>query len=377
MKRRLRIAVLAVLALMLLAAAPASQAEARKSHRSAQSRRVEREKRERRRKREKQQREHKKKKAEQEASRAQRKLEREEQKRVKEEGSLESPIEEIERPLEEEGKGKGTGGLVVGVDTGGWAGGLISELASSGIDEFRVSSSVATAVNAEAPGDVASIIFGEGGTIGSINPTAYAAEVAAVSAAADPQSVEVLNEPGGSWFWSDPTDYSAYTKLAKAVHEALQALPAAARPQEICSWDGGEAGSDRFGQGIKAAGALPYCDGVTVHPYGGASGGDGGAKGNRPNVERAHSESGLPVYVTEIGWPTDTGGPATGDSQQWTEAQQAENMKSFATWAQSTGYVKMVLFFNAVDYGTNTLYGIEKANRQHKQSYNTLAALSG
>jgi hypothetical protein len=51
-------------------------------------------------------------------------------------------------------------------------------------------------------------------------------------------------------------------------------------------------------------------------------------------------------------------------------------MSNFAAWARSTGYVKMVIFFNAVDYGSNNWYGIETGSRKHKQSFATLAALS-
>jgi hypothetical protein len=272
---------------------------------------------------------------------------------------------------------EGSGGLsAVGVDTGGWAGSLISELLSGGVNYFRVHSGVSSLVASQAPGHIASIVFGEGGSIGAINPAAYAAEVASTSARLHPLAVEVLNEPHNPGFWSEPNNYAAYAQLAKAVHEALAALPAASRPVELCAWDGGEGPNSSWGAGIKAAGALPYCDGVTVHPYGGSSGQDGGASGGHRDVEGAHSASGLPVYVTEVGWPTAVGQPSTGDSQQWSEAQQAENMTNFVSWARGTGYVKMVIFFNAVDYGSNNAYGVETANRKHKLSFATLGALS-
>ncbi len=204
----------------------------------------------------------------------------------------------------------------------------------------------------------------------------YAAEVASRASKTRPLAVEVLNEPGGSWFWSDPTDYGAYARLAKATHEAVAGL--SPRPAVLCAWDGGQGGQDTFGRGIRAAGALPYCDGVTVHPYGGSSGQRGGALGDRANVERSHSESGLPVFVTEVGWPTAVGQPSTGDSQQWTEAQQAQNITNFVGWARATGYVRMVIVFNGVDYGSNTWYGVERSNRTHKPSFQALAqAASG
>ncbi len=348
---RFRIAVVLAFSLLMLAGIGAGEAGARRPC-APHCRRVERE----------QRRTEREERHEQNREQAK---EREEEK-LEEEGLLEELFPEREEP----------GGTALGVDTSRWTGSLIGELSSAGIGNLRVQSQAAVTVAAEAPGHIGSIVFGGGGAIGTINPTTYAAEVLTVSTLTHPRAIEVLNEPNNPGFWSDTTNYSAYAKLAKAVHEALQTLPAALRPAELCSWDGGEGPSSSWGAAIKAAGALNYCDGVTVHPYGGSKGQDGGALGGRRDVELAHANSGMPVYITEIGWPTAVGQPSTGDSQQWTEAQQAENMKNFATWAQQTGYVPMVTFFNAVDYGTNSFYGIETSSRKHKQSYATLAELS-
>lgn len=283
-------------------------------------------------------------------------------------GRLQTVPGGVKPPPVEEPK---TAPMIVAVDTGGWGGGLLTELISAGIGEFRVQQAAAAGVPA---GHIASIIYGAGGTIGNLNPDGYATEVVGGALKYHPGAVEVLNEPGGSWFWSDPTNYKAYANLAAVTHEALQVIPVSSRPVELCSWDGGQGGSDTFGQGIKAASALSSCDGVTVHPYGGAAGQHGGAAGDRQNIERAHVESGKPVYVTEAGWPTAIGQAPTGDSQQWTEAQQASNITSFIAWAKSTGYVRMVVIFDAVDYGSNDFYGIETSTRKHKPSFAALAA---
>jgi hypothetical protein len=298
------------------------------------------------------------------------KLREEEQKRLEaEETSQDSPAR-----------------MVVGVDSGGWMGAsAFTDLAKGGVSYIRTSSAYAkyTEPESHAAGvHIATVIFGTGGSIAAISPSGYAAEVKSYFAKYGLNgalSIEVLNEPGNSGFWSDPADYSGYAKLAKAVHEALASLPAASRPVELCSWDGGEASQNPnkpWGQGIKAAGALPYCEGVTVHPYGGKTGGDGGALGGRKGAELAHTESGKPVYVTEIGWPTAVGQPPTGDSQQWTEAQQAANISSFMKWAASTGYIPMVIYFNFVDYGSNDFYGIETKARKHKLGFAALAEAS-
>lgn len=279
--------------------------------------------------------------------------------------------------------------MIKGVDTGGWKK-VFGDVAGA-VKNVRFSSAYATEEkigNAAAAGvSLATVIFGEGGTIGAIDPTVYANSIVAHfkkygkggtfwqgKTDLGGRVVEVLNEPGGSWFWKDPTNYAAYVKLLKAVHGAMAAnFPEAIRPKVIASWDGG-ASSTSFGRGWKALGGLSYCDGVSVHPYGGSTGQHGGALGDRKLVEAAHVESGKPVYVTEVGWPTAVGKPSTGDSQQWDEAQQAFNITDFVKWARSTSYVAMTVLFNFIDYGTNSYYGVERADRSHKPSYTALAA---
>ncbi len=305
-----------------------------------------------------------------------REAERAAKERAEKERAEEEPAEEVGLP----------GSMVIGVDSGGWGGSsTFSDLAHGGIHYVRTSSENAGYVEPEGSAagvHIATVIFGTEGKIGALSPGGYAAEVESYFkkyGLAGGLTVEVLNEPGNGVFWKDPTDYGAYTALAKAVHEALATLPVQSRPAELCSWDGGEASphpDKTWGQGIKAAGALPYCDGVTVHPYGGPTGGGGGALGDRSDVELAHSESGKPVYVTEIGWPTAVGQSPTGDSQQWTEAQQAANITGFMRWAAETGYVPMVIYFNYVDYGSNDFYGIETAHHKHKLGFAALAEAS-
>lgn len=269
-------------------------------------------------------------------------------------------------------------GMVIGVDSGGWGGSAFTDLSSGGIHYVRTSGDhgALVAEMTKAGVQVASVIFGQGGTIGAINPSTYAAEIVSYFkryGRAGGLSVELLNEANAPWYWSDAGNTTAYAKLAKAVHEGLATLPASIRPAELCDWDGGRGPSSTWGPKLKATGALAYCDGVTVHPYGGSSGQDGGALGGRADVEGAHAGSGLPVYITEIGWPTAVGQPATGDSQQWTFAQQAENITRFMTWARGLHYVSMVIYFNYVDYGSNDFYGIETAARVHKPSFAALA----
>jgi hypothetical protein len=191
-------------------------------------------------------------------------------------------------------------------------------------------------------------------------------------------TVEVVNEPGNPYFWGSgaQTDQAKYAATVEAYSHALEALPAPDRPRLLVSYDGGYEG-DNYGRMLVKddPGLLKLNIGWTVHPYGGTSNREQSALGGRSRVEQAYSETGLPVYVTEVGWPTAVGQPSTGDSLQWTEQQQAENINSFMGWAYRLGYVRAVVDFNYADYGTNDWYGIvNTSGTRHKLSYGVLAA---
>ncbi len=82
--------------------------------------------------------------------------------------------------------------------------------------------------------------------------------------------------------------------------------------------------------------------------------------GHRASVEAAHAQTGKPVYVTEMGWPTAVAEPATGDSLQWTEDEQAANIYNFITLGEEHGIRRGVTVFDYRDYGSNTFCGIER-----------------
>ncbi len=312
----------------------------------------------------------------------------------KEEPPKEPPPKEEppkEPPKEEHHEVPPPSGMTVALDAGGWGAGAFVDVAGA-VRNVRLESRFAT--DAEVGGAaaagvrVASWLVGTGGSIASINPAVMAAEIVALFKRYGKggsfwvgrpdlggSAVELLNEPGNPGFWSDPSDFAAYAALSRVVHAALEANFAPVnRPKLLLSYDGGYGGSE-YGRAIFAAGAV--ADGVTVHPYGGKSNPQLSALGNHPRVEQAHNETGLPVYITEIGWPTAVGQPSTGDSLQWSEAQQAENIKNFIRWSRETKYVAMVVIFNYVDYGSNDYYGIEHKDRSHKLSYTTLHEENG
>jgi hypothetical protein len=282
--------------------------------------------------------------------------------------------------------------MVVALDAGGWGRSAYGDI-SHAVKAVRLQSRFANDVEvggaAAAGVTVASWLVGGHGTISALDPKAYAARVVALFKRYGKggtfwrhrrdlggQAVEVLNEPGNPNFWSDPRDYAAYANLLKVTHAALAtSFPAAIRPRVLASWDGGEGPSSGFGQGWARYGGLAYADGVTVHAYAGARG-RRGPLGGRTDVEGARAASHKPVYITEVGWPTAVGQPATGDSQQWTETQQAQLISSFFAWARATGYVPLTVYFNYIDYGSNSWYGIERRNRSHKPSFAALAKAS-
>jgi hypothetical protein len=230
-------------------------------------------------------------------------------------------------------------------------------------------------------------LFGAGGTLASYDSPTFAAEIvswfkrygkggtfwAGRPVDLGATTCELINEPGNPYFYPDYSNYALYAAITKLVKGALEAnFPQSVRPKLLVSYDGGYNGS-AYGKAIFAAGAV--ADGVTVHPYGGHV--SSSALGNRERVTQAHAETGLPVYITEIGWPTATGQPPTGDSLQWTEQQQAENLTNFMNWARSLGYVADVTYFNYADYGTNNWYGIvDSTGSRHKLSYEALRAES-
>jgi hypothetical protein len=197
-------------------------------------------------------------------------------------------------------------------------------------------------------------------------------------------TLEVVNEPGNPYFWGPNarTEQSHYAAIVEHVASTLKSgLPAGQpQPRLLVSYDGGFEG-DAYGRALVKAdpNLLNLNIGWTVHPYGGKSSVTQSALGGRIRVTEAYADTHEPVYVTEVGWPTALGLPATGDSLQWTESQQAENITNFVGWARGLKYVGAVVYFNYADYGSNDWYGIVNSNAsRHKLSYQALkTAASG
>jgi putative glycosyl hydrolase len=188
--------------------------------------------------------------------------------------------------------------------------------------------------------------------------------------------IEVLNEPGGTWFWGsnapNQTNAAAYRSLLQQTWNAFHAAYGAAAPKVLATVDGSNA--LQFGQNWWTPAAAAFVDGIVVHPYGGTGDRGSSALGNRQRVIDAHNLTGEPIYPTEFGWPTCQSCSSTSDSLQWSTSDQATNLTNFIEWARGTGFVPALFYFNYRDFGGGNAYGIETQSGGRKPSYAALQA---
>jgi hypothetical protein len=282
----------------------------------------------------------------------------------------------IGTPLPPTGSGLGPAKLKIGLDSGGWP--LMNDPALNAgrlklVRGQNMSTDRLTAY--EAAGWKMIDLIGRNPAT-NVNAETLAADAVA-RARAHPAIIatEILNEPqnpylGGS---ESQANIEAYARVvntvAKRLHESTSSVP-------LWSADGGFAGVPSWGAKVwplldanARANARP-----TTHPYGGTGNREQSALGGRKRVEEAFALTKQRGWTTEIGWPTAVAQPATGDSLQWTEAQQAQNIASFVSWASA--YDEAVVIFQYRDYGTNNFYGIETSSGVPKLSFNVLEGLS-
>lgn len=268
-------------------------------------------------------------------------------------------------------------GLQVGLNAGYWGSSEPPELAS-----------IVKYVRLDTPPNISpwtkaglKVIADESGPYSSsgvsgVNVTSYVAhDVAFVKENPEVADVETLNEPGGEWFWGgsaeSSTNRTAYANLVIAVHNALVSNFGAKAPPQLCSYDGGHDSSTAWGEAwTQNKTALADCDMLTVHPYGGTGSRASASLGNRALVEAAHSKTGKPIAITEVGFPTK--GP-TGDSLQYTPAEQASSITGIVRWARSTGYVKLILIYGYRDGQPGGGYGVATHEDEHKPAWAALA----
>lgn len=205
--------------------------------------------------------------------------------------------------------------------------------------------------------------------------------------------VEVLNEPGGTWFWGGSSltvaNATAYDNILIATYNAFTKAYGSSRPLVLASFDGGYSTGSDWGQYMWQANSAigNYINGITVHPYDTSSSGLGSQTNVTNSYTQAKSLAGrsIPVYITEIGWQTTPTASETtnGDTPQpgtvlLSTSQQCSNVYNFIGWARGLKYVNAVILFDYRDDNANTAgdgtYGIEYADGTHKPSYAGIAA---
>jgi len=285
-------------------------------------------------------------------------------------------------PTPEPAPSPSPGGMIVGLDAGNYGStgasdvrGAVNtvryetERGASGIDAYK-KAGLRIQMNFSGP-------YNSGGVC-ALNASNWAAETLSFYKAnttpTQSPTVEVLNEPGGTWFWGSNATSTAnatcYRELLKKTYNAFHGQYGDSAPKLLGTLDG--AGDLSFGKAWLTSDWRTYVDGFIVHPYGGTGSKTSSAQGNRARIESARALTGGPIYITEVGWPTAISQSATGDSLQWTEAEQAANLTNFIAWCKGTGYVAEVIYFNYRDFGTRDWYGVLRTDGSRKPSYEAL-----
>ncbi len=271
-------------------------------------------------------------------------------------------------------------GMKVGLDSGGWWVFNDAAMNSGKVKLIRYQNAPGeTLAKYEAAGYKIIDLIGHNPATG-VNAESLAAEgIARAKGHPNIVATEILNEPQNPYMGGSQSQSSieAYARLINTVaYQYKKVYGTQPMPYLLWSADGGYEGVPSWGAKV-----WPLLDAnakaitrPTVHPYGGTGERAKSALGGRGRVEEAHKLTGQKVWVTEVGWPTAVGQPSTGDSLQWTEAEQAKNIEDFILWAPP--FAETVIIFQYRDYGSNDFYGIEHSDGKHKPSYDVLQRLA-
>lgn len=193
------------------------------------------------------------------------------------------------------------------------------------------------------------------GGVKSLNvATVVTNAVAVLKKHSDVWAYELLNEPGGNWFWGGGAESqenaTAYCKLVRAVYKGLTEN-GLLRPV-LVSFDGGHAGDNSWGKKMLTADptlfALPEVI-PTNHPYDGSGANPSSTLVRWGSVEETHRLTGKWPGITEYGRPLANG---TGDSPKSSEAQQAAADGAMTKKAREAGCPCTLIFgYRAGNYG--------------------------
>ncbi|WP_172199977.1 cellulase family glycosylhydrolase [Niveibacterium sp. COAC-50] len=150
----------------------------------------------------------------------------------------------------------------------------------------------------------------------------------------------------GSPRYGDP---AAYVELAKTASESLR--NAGSKAKVLC---GGIADLNQsWAEETVALGIMKYCDGYSVHPYVFGFGRTGTAERSIAWVKalqrRLSAIAGfeVPIYITEIGWPTST------NQEGVSEGRAADELKNLISLARNDPHIKGVWIYELVDSGSS------------------------
>jgi hypothetical protein len=147
-------------------------------------------------------------------------------------------------------------------------------------------------------------------------------------------ALEIWNEPNGGWAFRSATPAADYLALLKAAYPAVKAV-APTLPVLLTL-----GGTDTTFLGyLYALGARGNYDGIAVHPYSDPQ--LAGLQAFRA-YETGHGDH-SPLWVTEIGWPSNAGG----------EQAQASQLSSALRQLSGMPYIDAVEFYNLRDKGTD------------------------
>lgn len=190
-------------------------------------------------------------------------------------------------------------------------------------------------------------------------------------------ALEVLNEPWGPWFWGEAesaANAKAYAELVEAVKAAFETYAAAhggKRPLILMSY------SPFNGWGARVvaqkADAYTHCDGVVLHTYTKEGGKAVAKRGDQqPFLSEVFAKFKKGLWITEHGLPT---GSESGDSLQYSEAEQALGLEEAVHDYKATVYVEGYFYYQF--RGAEHEYGLVSAGGTKKQAFNKMKALSG
>jgi hypothetical protein len=212
----------------------------------------------------------------------------------------------------------------------------------------------------------------------------WAADVAARYGSGGPTTYEIWNEPNSAQFWQPAPDPAAYTQDLIAAYQAIKQV----QPNQMVISgglapepdDGTNIDAITFLQDIYADGAGGHFDAVGYHPYSYPALPDSGEpwsawtqlSATTPSIRSvmdANGDSGMQVWLSEVGWPTDTSAMSGVDGLD----AQTDEIQEILTFAQANAWVGPIYWYTYQDDSSGP-FGLVSSSGTPKPAYYALAA---